>query len=516
MTRSVAILGAAVLPVAKWQTPRDAELQVLEHEILAKVVISAVADAGVERSEISSLAFAQPRPYTQQKYFATFVANYLRLPCTGSVLEVLGNGMTAALAFEAAANDIRLGKSRVALALGINFESAIPAVEHMMNSMRATGDVDFHAPFGFTPISWYAMDAARYIHEFKSSRAELASVSVKNRRHASLNPVAQFRKPITLDEVLAQKPIVEPLGLYEVPPRGDGAACIVLVDEEIAKASGKPYVRVRGRGFFHEGAHQINEVPNDMIALVSAQRAGQAAYQEAGVKASDIDLAELYAPCTIIEILAAEALGLVPRGQGARLCSEGVTSLGGRIPVCTSGGLQSRGHPAHVTPFYSLFEVNEHGVRDEPLGEWFPVGVAQADRVEYLRAAIGLIGGDAHLGHHLEQAFVDRLDVALDDFFLVELLRQIVLHGDQRLEREIGIDRFRAVAGQTGEVMHLARLAGLHHQADRSAQAFTDEMMMHGRAAEQRRDRNAVGAGLAVGQDDDVAVLAHLFLGALA
>jgi acetyl-CoA C-acetyltransferase len=117
MTRSVAILGAAALPVAKWQRPRDAELQVLEHEILAKVVIEAVTEAGVERDEISSLAFAQPRPYTEQKYFATFIANYLRLPCTGSVQEVLGNGMTAALAFEAAANDIRLGRSKVALAL---------------------------------------------------------------------------------------------------------------------------------------------------------------------------------------------------------------------------------------------------------------------------------------------------------------------------------------------------------------------------------------------------------------
>src|SRR5258707_2821856 len=143
MARSVGILGAAALQVAKWQRSRDAELQVLEHEILANVVIDAVADAGIDKNEISSLAFAQPRPYTQQKYFATFIANYLRLPCTGSVLEVLGNGMTAALTFEASANDIRLGKSRVALALGVNFESAVPPLEHMMNSMRATRYVDF-------------------------------------------------------------------------------------------------------------------------------------------------------------------------------------------------------------------------------------------------------------------------------------------------------------------------------------------------------------------------------------
>jgi acetyl-CoA acetyltransferase len=109
--------------------------------------------------------------------------------------------------------------------------------------------------------------------------------------------------------------------------------------------------------FFHEGAHQINEVPNDMIALIAAQTAGRRALEQAGVTAADIDLAELYAPCTIVEVLASEALGLVPRGQGARLCAEGETSLGGRIPICTSGGLQSRGHPAYVTPLYSFVEV---------------------------------------------------------------------------------------------------------------------------------------------------------------
>lgn len=236
-------------------------MEVLEHEALAQLVIAAVSVAGIGKTDIDALAFAQPRPYTKQRYFATFMANYLRLSSKATVCEVLGNGMTGALAFEAAADSIRLGRARVALALGVNFETATPAADHMMNSMRATGDVDFHAPFGFTPISWYAMDAARYIHEFNSSRAELASVAVKNRRHAALNPIAQLRKPVTLEEVLAQRPIVEPLGLYEVPPRGDGAACIVLADDEIARAIGRPFVRVRGRGFFMKARTRSAKCP---------------------------------------------------------------------------------------------------------------------------------------------------------------------------------------------------------------------------------------------------------------
>ena len=357
MTEAVAILGTAALPVGKWQTAPGVVPAVLEHEVLAKLVMEAMADAGVDKSDIGSMIFSLARPYTQQKYFATFMANYLRLPCAGSVAEIMGNGMTAALAFQGAVDEIRLGKAKVALALGVNFETATSSADHMMSSMRTTGDVDFHVPFGFTPISWYAMDAARYIHEFNSSREELATVAVKNRAHAVLNPIAQYRKPITLEQVLAQAPIVEPLGLYEVPGRADGAVCIVLASEDVARATGRPYARLRGQSFFYEGAHQINEVPNDMIALIAAQTAGRAAFAQAGITPADIDVAELYAPCTIVEVLASEAFGLVPRGQGARQCAEGQTSLGGRIPICTSGGLQSRGHPAYVTPFYSFVEI---------------------------------------------------------------------------------------------------------------------------------------------------------------
>ena len=275
MTRRVAVIGGAASPIGKLQTAPDAPLQALEHEILAPLVLDAMAAAGLPKEEIDALVFALCRPYTLQKYFATFLANYLRLPLEGTIMEVLGNGMTGGLAFDQAVNTVALGHADVALALGINMESQASSADHAMSTMRATGDVDFHTVFGFTPIAWYAMDAVRYMHEHGATRAELASVAVKDRRHAALNPIAQFKKPLTLEEVLAARPIVEPLGLYEVPPRGDGAVCLVVCAEEMAKATGRPYALVRGRGFFHEGAHQINEVPNDMTAFVSAQASGR-------------------------------------------------------------------------------------------------------------------------------------------------------------------------------------------------------------------------------------------------
>jgi acetyl-CoA C-acetyltransferase len=363
MTRQVAVIGGAASPVGRLQSPSDAPLQVLEHEILAPLVLRAMAAAGLSKEEIDALFFAMCRPYTLQKYFATFLANYLRLPLTGGIMEVLGNGMTGGLSFDTAVNAVASGQADVALALGINMESQATSSDHAMSTMRATGDVDFHSIFGFTPISWYAMDAVRYMHEHGATRAELASVAVKDRRHATLNPIAQYRTPLTLEEVLAARPIVEPLGLYEVPPRGDGAVCLVVCAEEVAKATARPHALVRGRGFFHDGAHQINEVPNDMMAFKAAEAAAATAYRAAGISAADLDLAELYAPCTIVQVLAAEAMGLAPRGRGAAHAAAGETALGGRMPICTSGGCLSRGHPAYITGLLSIYELWEQLTR---------------------------------------------------------------------------------------------------------------------------------------------------------
>jgi acetyl-CoA C-acetyltransferase len=370
------LLGVAAIPVGRHQSGATSEVHILEHEVLARLAVQAVEQAGIDKRDVQSLILAQCRPYTLQKYFCTFMAHYLRLPSSATVMEVLGNGCTGGLALEHAIRDIESGRARAALALGVNFETATPSAEHMNSSMRATGDVDFHVPFGLTPISWYAMDAMRYMHEFNVTREMLASVAVKNRFHASLNPLAQYRKPITLQEVLAQRPIVEPLGLYEVSPRADGAACLVVATEDLAKGTGLPYARIRGRGFHHEGAHQISEIPNDMIALAALQAASRTAYETAGIGPDDLDFAEIYAPCTIFELLASEAMGLTPRGGGAHHAVEGQTTLGGRIPISTSGSLLSRGHPAYVTPMYNVIEAfeqlvgraGERQVKDARLG----------------------------------------------------------------------------------------------------------------------------------------------------
>ena len=101
-------------------------------------------------------------------------------------------------------------------------------------------------------------------------------------------------------------------------------------------------------------------------------------------------------------------------------------------------------------------------------------------------------------------------------FIAVDLLREFIRHGGERLEGEIGVDRLRAIAGEQREMMHLARLAGLDDEADRGAQTLADQMMMHGGGREQRRDRNAVRPDEAVGQDDDVVAAAHRLIGALA
>jgi acetyl-CoA C-acetyltransferase len=356
----VAIVGAAALPVGRL-SPRDSSLPIgLEQDVLSLLVHRTLAETGIGAAEVGSLVLTLPPPSTRQLGLATMLAAHLGLRCTGRIAEVVEMGITGGLAFDQAAADIALGYCNFALALGVNLDGHISAAEAANNGIRAVGDVDFQSPFGITPISWYAFDAARYMYETGATRRDLAAVAVKNRRHAMHNPLAQLRgRPLSESEVLAQRPIVEPLGLLDVPPRGEGAVVLLLASTDAARELGRPYLEVRGRGFAHDGFHQVGDRPHDMTDFVAARDAVAQALAAAGMALADIQLAELYAPCTITEILVTEALGISERGRGGADAAQGVTAVGGRLPVNTSGGCLSRGHPPSLTGLYGLLEVRE-------------------------------------------------------------------------------------------------------------------------------------------------------------
>ena len=355
--RNAAILGYGAVPVGIYQRVKDGRDAPLEHELAIRVVLEAARMAGVGREDLDGVVVAHPGDHTRQGYFHTFLTAQLGLTSRSTVVQVLGNGMTSGLAFDEGVRLVRHGESDCVVVIAAHYESGTPTADHLDFSIRLTGDVDFQSIFGAVPISWYAMVARRYMHDFGVSRAQIAHVAVKNRRQAVHNPLAQFREPIDLDEVLAQRMIVDPLGLLEVPGRADGAAALVIVPEDRARASGRPHVLVRSRGFYHEGEHQIADRPVDMTDYPSIRVASATALERAGLALDDVASFQVYAPCTIVEVVATESMGLFPRGRGWAAAADGRSAFDGVRPVNTSGGHLSRGHPPEATPLYDVVEA---------------------------------------------------------------------------------------------------------------------------------------------------------------
>ena len=352
-----AILGYGAVPVGVYQRVKDGRDPPLEHELAAKVVLEAAQMAGIDKDDIDGVVVAHPGDHTRQGYFHTFLTAYLGLTATATVVQVLGNGMTAGLAFDEAVRLVSSGNAKCVLVIAAHFETATSTADHLDYSIRLTGDVDFQAIFGAVPIAWYAMSARRYMHDFGVERSQLANVAVKNRRNAIANPLAQYRTPITLEDVLQQRVIVDPLGLLEVPSRADGAAAVIVTSQDVARQSGRPHVVVRGRGFFHEGEHQISDRYTDMTAYASIHTAAQTALEQAGIELDEVGAFQIYAPCTSVEVIATESIGLFERGQGWKAAEDGRSAYDGVRPVNTSGGHLSRGHPPEAAPLYDIIEA---------------------------------------------------------------------------------------------------------------------------------------------------------------
>jgi acetyl-CoA C-acetyltransferase len=178
---------------------------------------------------------------------------------------------------------------------------------------------------------------------------------VKNHHNGALDPYAHFQKEVTVEEVLSGPPVCHPLHLLDCCPQTDGAAAVILVSAERAKQFTTKPVYVAGFGVATD--HPYLHEKTSFNSLKATQLAAERAYAMAGVEPAEIDCAEVHDCFTITEILDIEDLGFVDKGKGGVASLEGETSLTGRIPVNTSGGLLAKGHPIGATGCAQLVEL---------------------------------------------------------------------------------------------------------------------------------------------------------------
>lgn len=221
--------------------------------------------------------------------------------------------------------------------------------------LAMASDFPFEQWNGLTFPGLYALMATAHMHKYGTTEEQMAMIAVKNHHNGALNPKAHMQKEITLEKAMSSRMIAWPLKLYDCSLITDGASCLILTRPELARKFTDTPVHIIGSG---QASDAIGVYERESLTTLSAAKtAGRQAYEMAGVKPKDIDVAEVHDCFTIAEIIAYEDLGLCAPGEGGKLVEEGETTLEGRIPVNTSGGLKSKGHPVGATGTAQACEI---------------------------------------------------------------------------------------------------------------------------------------------------------------
>ncbi len=260
---------------------------------------------------------------------------------------------SSGFAFRDAVQAIRNGAD-LAIAGGVEIMNDLPST-HQRYWLGVSGDTEWERTAGATFAGIYALLAKRHMVEYGTPREALAQIAVKNHKNAVDNPMAQFRKEISIDRVLSAPMVAAPLGLFDCCPTSDGASVAILASEEYAKELTDDPIWVTGSGAASDFL-AIHDRPS-LTTFEATKRASRQALEESGLQISDIDFVEVHDCFTIAELLAVEDLGLFEKGKAAQAILDGETSLHGRIPVNASGGLKAKGHPLGATGTGQIAEL---------------------------------------------------------------------------------------------------------------------------------------------------------------
>jgi acetyl-CoA C-acetyltransferase len=254
-------------------------------------------------------------------------------------------------AFRVGAMAVASGVHDVVLVIGVE-KMRDKSTEEGLLSRAASGHPLYTR--GETAPVLFAPFATRHMHEYGTTREMLAAVAVKNHHNGALDPYAHFQNEVTIEDVLASPPVCHPLHLLDCCPQTDGAAAALLVPADRAHEFTDRPVFVAGFGVATD--HPYLHEKSGFTGLKATTMAADRAYKMADVTPADLDMAEVHDCFTITEILDIEDLGFVDKGKGGVASLDGETSLTGRLPVNTSGGLLAKGHPIGASGVAQLTE----------------------------------------------------------------------------------------------------------------------------------------------------------------
>jgi acetyl-CoA acetyltransferase len=221
--------------------------------------------------------------------------------------------------------------------------------------LAMAADYPFEQFHGITFPGLFAMMATAHMHAYGTTEQQIAKIAVKNHHHGTLNPKAHMQKEVPLETVMGSKYVAWPLKLYDCSLISDGASCIILTKPELANKYTDQPVHIIGSGQATDaiGLYERKSV----TSLQSTKLAAKDAFEMAQIKPDKVDLAEVHDCFTVAELISYEDLGFCNVGEGGKFLDSGATSLGGRIPVNTSGGLKAKGHPVGATGTAQAYEM---------------------------------------------------------------------------------------------------------------------------------------------------------------
>jgi len=334
----VAIVGAG-------QTAFSRSCGVSVRELCFDAFREAMEGLDITTKDIDASIICSAPEYDKQRSPSGLISEYLGLtPSPTFYVETVCSSSSTGL--RVAWSLIKAGLHKVVAVIGFQKMSELSSRD-AAERMGRGGDIIWESPFGLTMPAGYALYARAHMAKYGTTEEQMAKVRVKNSYYGATNPKANYRKELSLEEILNSEVITSPLKKFDCCANADGASFVIVARGDVAKGISKVPIWIIGLGAATDTMSMAGR--ESLTGLKCAQEAARQAYKMAGVKPQDIDVAEVHDCFTISEILAYEDLGFAKPGEGAGLIEEKQTYVDGKIPVNVDGGLLSKGHPIGAT-----------------------------------------------------------------------------------------------------------------------------------------------------------------------